>query len=350
MKDGTVAMNKHHRHKSSRNDGVLNMSEPMRIQVTIYSMAGIRRQNVDQVQTKTPQPKFMVPTTALVSVRGQLIRTLVPSAPVAFHKQRKGETSLRGIAFWQNVDSGEEKQQSKDDLPPTTFELFRDMKRQAFQPNAKIEQMSHYVPERVDLVVGIARGKDILPLGTSTIAVSGEEEGELITNVPIKSLPMKIDRKSGKNLPTKGSIFIGDKHWYSLDSNAVLRVGIRVLPRNNYIPKTMATVVQPDSPRWNNMEKFIELNDENSLIAKFKSEHQASSNSEEENRSSSEQTKGYTSILLCGALECWSPLPTPVPAKNLEKISEAQVLTVRGLSDVSGSTVRWNRMAGQYAA
>jgi hypothetical protein len=362
MKHETATMSKQNRHKSSKSRGIeeegQNAFEPMRIQLTVYSMEGIRRQDGEQSQKSlkikkntTPQSSFIAPTTALVSVRGQLIRTLVPSAPVAFHKQRKGEKSLRGMAFWQNDKSGDDNQRSKYDLPPTTFELLRDMKKQPFQPNTKIEQMSHYIPERIDLVVGIARGKEILPLGTSTVAVSGEEEGEFLTNIPIKALPMKTERKNGKIYPTKAAILNGDKHWYSLDSNAILRVGVRVIPRHNYIPTTMNPLITPKSPRWSNVEKIIELNDENSLIAKFKSEHQTYEKNTDKNQQD-ERPHGFSSFYFCGALNCWSEPSTSDSHQYLDynKITEAQVLTVRGMSDVSGSTMRWNRIAGQYDA
>ena len=331
-------------------------SEPMRIQVMIYSMEGIRRHDAESRHPKrNPQKSTSkAPTTAIVSLRGQVIKTLVPSAPISFYEPRKAATVVRGVAYWQdNILSEETK--SKDEILPSTFELTRNMKRQCFHREARIDQISQLIPERVDLVVGIARGKDIFPLGVASAVVSGEEEGESVINIPIKSLlPQNEKMLSKKGRQKKGLLFDGDSYWYSLDFNAFLRVGICVIPCHNYIPRTMETTHKLKSTMEKSEDNvFIELNDENSLIAHFKESEQAETMS-----SAVENSDEYTSgcyLMLCGALECWpestrQPSTVSTDIKTTEnKILEAKVLPLRAMSDVSGSTARWQmRLEQKY--
>jgi hypothetical protein len=90
---------------------------------------------------------------------------------------------------------------------------------------------------------------------------------------------------------------------------------------------------------------YIELNDENSLIAHFKESEQT-----ETMASTIDKKDEYTSgcyLTFCGALECWPgsarrpPLLSSDSRTMESKILEAKVLSLRAMSDVSGSTARW---------
>jgi hypothetical protein len=253
------------------------ITEPMRIQVTVYSLQGICRRNLNRrgkypeiIADTSKNLDFTPPITALISVRGEVVHTLAPSIPLKFNEGRKGHDFVCGSAFWQsNIISAEST--NGDDVSSSTFELKRVMKRQCFQPNSRIGHISHYQPERVDFVVGVGKGNDMYPLGIASIAISGEEEAEHLTNAPIKSIYEKARMKQGNKCHSKGLFFDGESHSYGLWNNAILRVGVRVIPEHNYIPKTVgdfcngSTVKKP-----RDSSKFIELNDENSLIAEFK--------------------------------------------------------------------------------
>jgi hypothetical protein len=332
------------------NDDEFVVSEPMRIQVTIYSLEGIRQHKVANPQ-HTVQNRYFAkknsskstitaPITALISVRGEVIKTIVPSVPLNFHPIRQEEKSVRGMAFWQDAISNDAFK-SKDEVPPSTFELLRNMKRQCFHPTARIGQVSHYYPVRVDLVIGVGRGTNICPLGISSAVVSGEEEGEYLTNIPIKSLAVKNEKKNGKVRRHIASYFDGESHMYTLDSNAILRVGIRVIPRHNYIPNTMTKVSSQEIPNNENDENvFIELNDENSLIAQFKESEQ----NDLHNNGDVQQNHPFDSrysLFFCGAMSCLPSQPSDENTHSESKISEAKVLSIRAMSDVSGSTMRW---------
>jgi hypothetical protein len=337
----------------------------MRIQVTIYSMEGIRRHDAESrhytsqshnrnLQRKsTPKSVSKVPTTAIISLRGQIVKTLVPSAPLSFNEPRAAETSARGIAYWQDNNLSKEIR-SSDDIPPPTFELTRNMRRQRFHREARIDQISQFLPERVDLVVGIARGKDIFPLGVASAIVSGEEEGESVINVPIKPLGTQNEKMlSKKGRQKRGLLFDGDSYWYSVDFNAFLRVGICAIPYHNYIPRTMEKINKlPSITEKNEENVFIELNDENSLIAHFKESEQTERI--ETMIDKRDEVASGCSLIFCGALEIWPGpmLRPPALSSNSKatiesKILEAKVLPLRAMSDVSGSTARWQTRQDQ---
>jgi hypothetical protein len=334
------------------------ISELMRIEITVYSMQGICRK-IQRKGGKPPKPSagntadfsknsgFTPPTTALISLRGEVVHTVVPSIPLKFNEGKKGKESVRGSAFWQsNVVS--EGATNEDYIASSTFVLKRAMRRQCFQPNGSIKFMSHYQPERVDFVIGVGKGKNMYPLGIASIAISGEEEAEQLTNAPIRSIYEKDGKR--KNGHKKGLFFDGESHYYGLSNNAILRVGVRVIPEHNYIPKTLengtrVTKKQEDC-------KFIELNDENSLIAEFK---EAQEQLEKEISTPKNVHRSNPpafgllncSFPFCGAIElpfssvASSQTLNTKPPDATNKISEARVLSMRVISDVSGSTFRW---------
>lgn len=330
------------------------ISEPLRIQLTVYSMQGICRKSVTN-GGKSPNltaNTFKPPTTALISLRGEVVHTVVPSMPLKFNEELNGRTFVQGSAFWQNKDLSEETKNG-DDVSPSTFVLKREMRRQCFQPEASIGHMSHYQAERVDFVVGVGKGKDMYPLGVASIAISGEEEAEQLTNVPIKSIYEKHGRKLGKKCHQKGLFFDGESHFYGLSNHAILRVGVRVIPEHNFIPQTLrnsgnATPVTTNDSKRN---KFIQFNDENSLIAEFKETQmqyakEASTPRNQKVPPENQSAFGLFTFPFCGAMELalsqatTQPLATQ-PLDTTNKISEARVISMRVMSDVSGSTLRW---------
>jgi hypothetical protein len=326
------------------------ISEPMRIQLSVYSIQGICRKNFKK-GGKPRHSGFTPPTTALISVRGEVVHTVVPSIPLKFNEGQKGNDTIRGSAFWQsNVVSEVPVDRIGDGILPPTFMLKRVMRRQCFQPNGTIGFMSHYQPERVDFVIGVGKGKDMYPLGIASIAISGEEEVEQLTNAPIKSICEMAGKHRSKKGHKKGLFYDGESHLYGLSNNAILRVGVRVIPEHNYIPKTVGNA---SVTKKNENVKFIELNDENSLIAEFKEaqeqlEKEASTPKTREH-SAKQPAFGLSncSFSFCGAIDLpfsqvnlsqsWNKKPPDVA----NKISEARVLSMRVMSDVSGSTIRW---------
>ena len=346
------------------NDDSSNYTEPMMIQVTIYSIEGIRRSDAEarkytsrsqscvSQKRNTPASTSRAPTTAIISLRGQVVKTLVPSAPLSFYKPQKAETSARGTAYWQENILGEEIR-SKDDVPPPTFAITRNMRRQRFHREIRINQISQLLPERIDLVVGIARGKDISPLGVASVVVNGEEEGESVINIPIKSLTQNDKVLSKKARQKRGLVFEGDSYWYSLDFNAFLRIGICAIPRHNYIPRLLEIKNKTKSSSEKSEDDvFIELNDENSLIAHFKESEQI-----EATTPTIDKRDEYASgcdLMFCGAMGYWSGPAIRPPSHSSEskstlenKILEARVFPLRAMSDVSASTARWRTRQDQ---
>jgi hypothetical protein len=217
-------------------------------------------------------------------------------------------------AFWKSFDSNANNttdaatEQNPLCSATATIRLSRLMQRETYNSNkGRIQQVSHYVHERIDLQVGVARGKELVPLGIASIAVSGEEEQQVITNVPVKSLFPNMDEtvtfycpagtnpsNSGRSFPKftsksrkmkksgdkRKDHFRHDPYAYSLAENATLRVGIRVLPQKYREEQQQQqlqelTMVNQGTTKElfrPNGEIYFELEDENSLIAQLEYE------------------------------------------------------------------------------
>jgi hypothetical protein len=114
----------------------------------------------------------------------------------------------------------------------------------------------------------------LLFLGAASLVVTGDEEGENILNIPVRKAsindfptPAKTTLMSlrGKHRKTTTPSFPHDPDWmYSLDENATLRVGVRVVP----LPTTNASENNPEPHApWSQKEMLIELEDESLLTA-----------------------------------------------------------------------------------
>jgi hypothetical protein len=276
-------------------------SELMHVQVTIYSLEGlVRHTEKEKGRTKKKiltnrasghgktigtacgarssanGPSSGVPTTAVVSVTdlssGFALQTFMPSMELKIQAPTEVEDIVRCSAYWRDDGSAALLGFGDSEEPSSsTFELTRVMKRETFRPGTKIGLVSHYVHERLDLDVYIGKGKERIPLGVASIAISGDEEREVITNVPVRALLSEGDRrekKIHKHFMDDPNMFI-----FNLDANATLRVGTRVFPQRlqDQIEKRKQKFNRAcyiGEPAANAM--IIELTDENSLIAQLK--------------------------------------------------------------------------------
>jgi hypothetical protein len=257
-----------------------NKFDLMKVNVTVYALTGIlcrtqdvkttrreRKRSLD-LKSPPPEPKSLgsprptassskvtegssmrsldsAPVTAVVSLNRQVVssgfamETYLPSMPLQVHESTTGDFT-RCNAFWWEDDST--RLLNWDQVEPSTFEITRVMQREHFHPVKKIGHISNYVHERIDLNVSVGKGREMIPLGTASLALTGDEEGEVITSVPVKSVApraaaaprRKMRFKSPENKRSKGrkrqSFCQDPRHVYALDENATLRVGIRVVP------------------------------------------------------------------------------------------------------------------------
>ena len=114
-----------------------------------------------------------------------------------------------------------------------------------------------FTHETTDILVGLARGSDMIPLGVATLVITGEEMGEVQVNLPVKTgsdalasmmnavnLKKKKKHKGNKTKvfqtlakgaknSKKGAFFkVAPGARYRLDENAALRLVVKAQPRN----------------------------------------------------------------------------------------------------------------------
>jgi hypothetical protein len=114
------------------------------------------------------------------------------------------------------------------------------MQQEAFVPGeSRPGAVCNYVHETIELHLSLSRGTELVPLGTASIVVSGEEEGEIQMHVPAKPILHKSKNLNPKRLkskfktnPNKYGYFSGDPtNRFYLGENATLRIGVQVIPQ-----------------------------------------------------------------------------------------------------------------------
>jgi hypothetical protein len=272
-----------------------------------------------------------VPTTAIVSFRRNAIssatdlETFLPSLPLAKPTSGFGNT-LRYMASW---SAGENPALLEvDEQGPSTFKMIRVMKGENYHPEgAKIAQLSGFVHETIDLGVCLGKGKEMIPLGVASFAITGDEEGEVILNLPVKSKPREKKKKR-----TKKAAFPQDPNKsYLLDDNATLRVGLRVLPQHT-IQKAKDRIDQDRVKEKRSLEAVLEglfdenlvleLNDESSLLDRFVANQKKKLRKElaelnQAGYNGVETPQSSFPAFFCGVLTCSSvSKPQPETSKN----------------------------------
>lgn len=193
-----------------------------------------------------PSPNDRVPTTAVVSYQrnamssASAMETFLPSLPMVPTTGAPGVSprSTRYKANWVVDDCGRTPrvttEEDMDERTACTFTMVRAMKREAFRPDVKIEEVNNYMHETVDLNVSLGRGRDLFPIGSASLVVTGDEEGEVMMNLPVKPRGTFSSPSSKRNQRRnkERNYFQHDRfRRYVLDDNATLRVGIRVIPQ-----------------------------------------------------------------------------------------------------------------------
>ncbi|KAG7359879.1 hypothetical protein IV203_034977 [Nitzschia inconspicua] len=174
-----------------------------------------------------------VPTTAVVSCHKNAIssqtslETFLPSMPI----QRPIATFVNKVRYAASWPS-EQSSLHLDDgsIDRSSFQIIRCMQQSTFIQGVGVG--SNHIPETVELRINLSRGTELIRLGTATLVINGDEEGEVSMNIPAK--PALLDArkmKKKKNKRNKYGYFSDDStRRYFLDDNATLRVGIQVIP------------------------------------------------------------------------------------------------------------------------
>jgi hypothetical protein len=173
------------------------------------------------------------PTTAVVSYRKNTyssqtaLETFLPSIPIAYPSRYVGP-KYRFEASWPS------EQAAKDEsaITRSSVVVSRCNKQETYVPGALSE--SNYVHEKIELQVHLSRGTELLKLGSATVMISGDEEGEHLMIVPIKPSDQKKKntKKRMKTKSIKQGYFSGDlSRRFYLDEHSTMRVGVRILPQ-----------------------------------------------------------------------------------------------------------------------
>lgn len=115
-----------------------------------------------------------------------------------------------------------------------------------------------FAHETMDILVGLARGSDMIPLGVATLVITGEEMGEVQVNLPVKTgsdalasmmNAVNLRKKKGSKKGNKSKMFqalakgaknskkgaffkVAPGARYRLDDTAALRLVVKAQPRN----------------------------------------------------------------------------------------------------------------------
>jgi len=151
--------------------------------------------------------------------------TFLPSIPL--HRPSVTDLTARYTALWPAFMDGEAAKEH------SCFNIVRTM-QESQDENGREQKDSKYVHETVELCLSLSMGTEMVPLGTASIVLSGEEEVEVKMNVPARasehSQKGKHKKKSKSKRLNKDGYFSSDlTKRYFLEENATLRIGVQVL-------------------------------------------------------------------------------------------------------------------------
>jgi hypothetical protein len=234
------------------------------ISTKAYSGSTISSVGVSASDEGTFIEKSNAPTTAVVSYRKNAfssqtsLETFLPSLPMHHPTSLLG-SKFRYGASWPSEQSTLTRDEAS--IERSSFKLTRCMKQGMFV--AGVGAGSNYVHETLELRINLSRGTELIRLGTASLVISGEEEGEVQINVPLKPIVHKskkthISRFKGKAKAksNKYGYFCNDpSRRYFLDDNATLRVGIQVIPEH------AMRLAEEREKKENDLRKMLGSND-----------------------------------------------------------------------------------------
>lgn len=189
-----------------------------------------------------------LPVTTFVSCKKNVsstrtISTNVPSLPLSKPSSSHGGKHHHFLVRW------------PADFDPhgdalSTFKLTRLMKKEAVGSKQNVQFGFGYVPEEVELTIGLMRGSEMLTLGLANLVITGEETEEMIIDLPLNITKeavkdAKNKRRSASPLrklrsPSKTSLkvlkptaFPSDpKRKYRLSEQSMIRLQVKITPKS----------------------------------------------------------------------------------------------------------------------
>lgn len=195
------------------------------------------------------------------------ISSHLPSMPFAQPISTFGNVN-RHLASWPAQNSSLLLQDHDDDcslMDQSSFIMQRVMMKEPYdrERHHSRADVPGFVHETVDLAINLKRGSEMIPLGLSSLVISGDEEGPLKMNLPAKAIRFKgkkmvignmdvasgsTDTKKGRRRMFSKSVenvsFPGDRSMeYCLEENATLKIALQVIPHSS-IKQTEASKIR----------------------------------------------------------------------------------------------------------
>ncbi len=189
-----------------------------------------------------------LPVTTFVSCKKNVsstrtISTNVPSLPLSKPSSSHGGKHHHFLVRW------------PADFDPhgdalSTFKLTRLMKKESVGSKHNAAFGFGYVPEEIELTIGLMRGSEMLTLGLANLVITGEETEEMIIDLPINISKeavkeSKNNRRSASPLrklrsPAKSSLkvlkpkaFPSDpKRKFRLSEQSMIRLQVKITPKS----------------------------------------------------------------------------------------------------------------------
>jgi len=182
------------------------------------------------------------------------IASHIPSLPLRAPSSDTINGKFRYIATWPT-----DFDPSGNEL--STFKCARLMKKELISPEYlqredNASPITVFVPERIQLTIGLRRCSEIITLGTATILITGEESDDTHVSLPISNSKKSEEQGEfrgkvkktrsklfGKSSSKKKKSFVKDPDQkYSLDDNCCLNVLIRATPCKNDVNQTVSPI------------------------------------------------------------------------------------------------------------
>ena len=207
------------------------------------------------------------------------IKTHLPSRPEGMPTSSFGYVN-RYMAQWQEPKPHFLEEPDEVD-PVSSFTFLRVMMREGINIGEEMQAsstISKYVHETIDIEINLSRGKEIIPLGLATLAITGDEKGPTQMSLPARPIVYKgrkavvgnstdLQRRKSNFLKKKmkRSSFPSDpKRTFFLDENATLLVTVVITPQES-IDDAYARAQAKAMTRQMKLEEY---QDENSIVLK----------------------------------------------------------------------------------
>ncbi len=226
----------------------------MNLSISVDIMEGL---TMECNKIKGEGPLGSMPVNAFISCmknvsKSRQIATHVPSLPLSIPAANFGDKLHNFLVRWP-ADFDPE----GDAL--STFKLSRLMKKDAYYSDYDISASasSGYVPEEIELFIGLMRGSEMIKLGKANLVISGNESSEMLIDLPVipdmdtgtnktrDASPVPLKRSSSKlfgrkkdgtsskkSAPKPRSFPSDSRRKYHFSEHSMIRLQVQLVPES----------------------------------------------------------------------------------------------------------------------